>query len=262
MTSQSSASVTVTTWQYTPTTPGPGLFCSDVGHGDHEVRLQLTSPLGNRPLFLRGTDGPRPVLLLGATPASDPRGSGLAPAHPTSGEICLQDHCVAITDSQLLRDSAAAVDSALPVRPGGGSCSDAGRTDNVDRTYVVRFTVDGRTGPRIAVPLGCSPLGVIGAPERYGFPSGTADTLRIAYDQQITPENHCLGIGGPSGGPVTKDYVGLTLVQAQARATATNNDILRIAGQDGTCVGVVRDHVINRVNVYLEHGLITAAKSF
>lgn len=61
---------------------------------------------------------------------------------------------------------------------------------------------------------------------------------------------------------MTKDYVGLTLEQAKQRANSTNNDGIRIAGCDGKCAGIVRDHVINRVNIYLENGIVTASKSF
>ena len=63
-------------------------------------------------------------------------------------------------------------------------------------------------------------------------------------------------------GPETKDYAGLTLEQAQQRAVATNNDVIRVAGRDGACTGIVRDHVINRVNLYLQNGVVTAAHSF
>ena len=80
--------------------------------------------------------------------------------------------------------------------------------------------------------------------------------------QQISPENRCLGIGGPSGGPETKDYIGLTLPLAEQRAVKTNNDLIRVAGRDGRCAGIMRDHLINRVNLYLENGVVTAAHSF
>ena len=253
--------VTLATWEYRPAPPPGDLACGGTGVADREVRLALREPLAARPVLIAGQA--RPVRLLGATPASDPTGSGLAPAAPDGMQVCLDGTCVQVGDAALRTAAAAAVNSALPVRP-GGSCSDAGRTDNPARarTYVVQFQDAGESGPRLEVPLGCTPLGVIGERARFILDEGGADAVRIAFDQQISPETQCLGIGGPSGGPVTKDYVGLTLEQAERRALATDNDGIRTAGQDGTCVGIVRDHVINRVNVYLEDGVITAAKSF
>ena len=131
-----------------------------------------------------------------------------------------------------------------------------------DRTYLVRFAAYGRTGSEIEVPLGCAPVRAPDAYDEYALDSGGADFVHIAYDQQIYPDNLCLGIGGPSGGPETKDYLGLTLEQAQRRAVATDNDVVRVAARDGACTGIVRDHVIHRVNVYLQDGVITAAHSF
>lgn len=257
--SESDDEVVLATWRYTPEQTSQTLSCDDLGRGDRMARLQLDEPLGDRTLRIEGRDGPSPVLLL--TADGEPVMADLAPADPDSAEICLDDRCVTATDSQLLRMAAEAINRALRVRPGDG-CSDRGRTDNVDRTYLVKFVDGGRTGPRIEVPLGCSPIRAPGGYEEYAVDAGGADVVRIAYDQQISPENKCLGIGGPSGGPETKDYVGLTLEQAEQRAAATNNDVIRVAGQDGVCTGIVRDHVINRVNVYLENGVVTGAHSF
>lgn len=254
--------VVLATWRYTPappSTPSTEAFaCAGVGHGDRTVRLRLDRPLGDRPLLIAGREGPSQVLLLG--PDGEPVRADLAPDAPDSAEICLDGDCAVQTDRGLLQQAAAAVDRAQEVRP-GQECSDGDRP-YVDRTYRVRFTDDGRTGPALDVPLGCAPLGVVGEPRRFADDVGGPDEVRIAYDQQIEPETQCLGIGGPSGGPPTKDYVGLTLAQAQQRAEATHNDVVRVAGRDGTCEGVVRDHVINRVNVYLVEGVVAAAKSF
>ena len=107
------------------------------------------------------------------------------------------------------------------------------------------------------MPLGCAPIRAPGAYDEYALDSGAADIVRIAYDQQISPDNQCLGIGGPSGAPRPS-----TLEQAQQRAVSTNNDVIRVAGRDGACTGIVRDHVINRVNLYLQNGVVTAAHSF
>ncbi len=250
--------VVLATWRYSPSAPSAEVGCAGVGHGDRTVRLQLERRLGDRALLVEGQPGPRQVLLLDA--AGAPVKADLAPEAPDSAEICLEDDCATQTDRPLLQQAAAAIDRAQRVRP-GQECSDAGR-EHVDRTYLVRFTAGGRTGPQLRVPLGCAPLGVVGEPARYADDVGGPDEVRIAFDQQIEPETQCLGIGGPSGGPPTRDYVGLTLAQAQQRAAATNNDYLRIAGRDGTCTGIVRDHVINRVNVYLEDGVVAASKSF
>jgi hypothetical protein len=258
--SESDNEVTLATWRYTPRQQtGTTVVCYGASQGDRKVRLQLEQALGDRPLRIEGRDGPSPVLLLASD--GEPVMADLAPADPDSAEICLDSRCVTVTDSQLLTMSAEAVNRALRVRP-GDDCSDQGRTDNVDRTYLVRFAAVGRTPPEIEVPLGCAPIRAPGAYDEYALDSGGADIVRIAYDQQIAPDNQCLGIGGPSGGPETKDYVGLTLEQAQQRAVATNNDVIRVAGRDGVCTGIVRDHVINRVNVYLQNGLVTAAHSF
>ena len=258
--SESDNEVTLATWRYTPRQQtGTTVVCNGASQGDRKVRLQLEQALGDRPLRIEGRDGPSPVLLLASD--GEPVMADLAPADPDSAEICLDSRCVTVTDSQLLTMSAEAVNRALRVRP-GDDCSDQGRTDNVDRTYLVRFAAVGRTPPEIEVPLGCAPIRAPGAYDEYALDSGGADIVRIAYDQQIAPDNQCLGIGGPSGGPETKDYVGLTLEQAQQRAVATNNDVIRVAGRDGVCTGIVRDHVINRVNVYLQNGLVTAAHSF
>lgn len=263
---ETASTVTVTAWFYVSATAEPTTVCSLAGRpgpgaAGGETRLQLDRPLADRSLYITGKTGPRLVRLLGPVGSPPPGPSDLAPAVPSSAEMCLDGRCVVVSDPSLLRMSAAGVNETVPVR--SGPCSDAGRTDNVGRTIYVRFTADGRTGPRIEVPLGCSPLGVVDAPERYANFYGTGtDVIRIAYDQQISPDTQCMGIGGPSGGPVTKDYVGLTLAQAEDFAESTNNDYIRIAGRDGTCVGIIRDHVINRVNVYLENGVVTAAKSF
>lgn len=251
--------VVLATWRYTPEPKQPELFCAGVGHGERTVRLQLDEALGDRPLRIEGRDGPSAVLLLASD--GEPVTADLAPADPDSAEICLDGRCVTATDGQLLKMAAEAVNRAVRVRP-GDDCSDSGRTDNVDRTYLVRFVKAGTPEPQIEVPLGCAPIKAPGGYDEYALDSGGPDVVRIAYDQQISPDNQCLGIGGPSGGPETKGYVGLTLDQAEQRAAATNNDVIRIAGRDGACTGIVRDHVINRVNVYLESGVVTAAHSF
>ena len=258
--SESDNEVTLATWRYTPRQQtGTTVVCYGASQGDRKVRLQLEQALGDRPLRIEGRDGPSPVLLLASD--GEPVMADLAPADPDSAEICLDSRCVTATDGQLLKMAAEAVNRALRVRA-GDDCSDQGRTDNVDRTYLVRFAAVGRTPPEIEVPLGCAPIRAPGAYDEYALDSGGADIVRIAYDQQIAPDNQCLGIGGPSGGPETKDYVGLTLEQAQQRAVATNNDVIRVAGRDGACTGIVRDHVINRVNVYLRKGVVIAAHSF
>lgn len=51
------------------------------------------------------------------------------------------------------------------------------------------------------MPLGCSALRVVGDDREFAFDSGVPDVVRIPYDQQISPGNDCLGIGGPSGAP-------------------------------------------------------------
>lgn len=252
--------ITLATWRYTPEHTG-SLDCAGVGHGDRTVRLDLQRPLGDRPVAIDGRNGTSLVYLLAPGPDGGFITADLAPADPSSAEICLDQRCVTVTDRPLLRMSAEAINRALRVRA-GDECSDAGRNDNVDRTYRVRFATPDGPGVPIDVPLGCSPVRVAGGYEEYALDSGGPDVIRIAYDQQISPDNQCLGIGGPSGGPETKDYVGLTLEQAEQRAAATNNDVIRIAGRDGACTGIVRDHVINRVNIYLEDGIVTAAHSF
>lgn len=258
---ETSRSVEIATWEYRlPPTGGGVRSCDGVGVQDREVRLQLAAPLGERRLWIAGVPGDRPVLLLARDAADDPTGADLAPADPAGLEVCLDGRCVEVADLGLRQLAAAAVNSGLPVRP-GGACSDEGR-EHVDRTYVVTFRTPDAVGPRLLVPLGCTPMSVEGDDRRFLLDSGAADAVRIAHDQQISPQTQCLGIGGPSGGPPTKDYVGLTLAEAERRAQATDNDVVRIAGRDGTCVGLVRDHVINRVNVYLEDGVVTAAKSF
>lgn len=258
---QTAIAVTLATWRYTPRETPPELVCARGGYGDGTVRLQLDEPLGQRTLLIAGRQGPSRVLLLQAGSNGGPIPFNMTPASPDAAQICLQDRCVTVTDQALLTMSAAALNRALQVRP-GDECSDAGRTDNVNRTYQVRFGNAGDIGPRVQVPLGCSTLRVVGDDREFALESGGPDVVRIAFDQQISPDNDCLGIGGPSGGPSTRDYVGLTLEQAEQRANGTNNDVIRIAGRDGTCVGIVRDHVINRVNIYLENGIVAASKSF
>lgn len=263
--SQTRKSVTVAMWRYTPQNAASEVSCSKgslarfVSRQPPLVRLALRKPLGQRQVRITGRPGTSPVLVLSAQ--GEPVEANLAPPNPDSARICLAGSCTTVTDKQLLAMSAQAINSAVEVRP-GRSCSDAGRTDNVHRTYDVRFFLAGHQGPAFEVPLGCTPIRVAGGAREFTPRDGGPDVVRIAYDQQITPANQCMGIGGPSGGPVTQDYVGLTLRQAQVRAELTKNDFIRIAGRNGTCAGIVRDHVINRVNVYLEHGVVTASKSF
>lgn len=254
--SQTSDEVVLATWRYTPEQKSEVLSCDAIGRGDRTARLQLDEPLDDRALRIEGRPSESSVLLLDRTGAAVP--FGLAPVDAKPAEVCLEQRCVTVTDEPLLRMVAETLNRAVRVRA-GDPCSDAGRTDGVDRTYLVRF---GSTGLQVEVPLGCAPLHVVGSKQEYALDAGGPDVVRIAYDQQISPENMCLGIGGPSGGPESKGYVGLTLEEAERRAIATNNDVLRVAGRDGVCTGIVRDHVINRVNVYLEDGIVVAAHSF
>jgi hypothetical protein len=62
----------------------------------------------------------------------------------------------------------------------------------------------------------------------------------------------------PNSGPDTEGYIGLT--QAEAKQYAAENDqTIRVAGRDGKCFPLTMDYRTDRVNLYLEDGVVIAA---
>ncbi len=81
--------------------------------------------------------------------------------------------------------------------------------------------------------------------------------------QPSNQPNPCLGdpVGKqtpPNSAPQTDGYLGLT--QPEAKQYATEQDqTIRIAGRDGECFALTMDYRDNRVNLYLEDGVVVAA---
>ena len=73
----------------------------------------------------------------------------------------------------------------------------------------------------------------------------------------------CLAEGGASrpsdASPETDSYHGLT--QGEAKRYASEHDqTTRVAGRDGQCYPLTMDYRANRVNIYLENGVVVAAQ--
>lgn len=74
--------------------------------------------------------------------------------------------------------------------------------------------------------------------------------------------NPCIGEGGPTEAPDsepdTAPYLGLT--EQDASDLAKDNGLtLRVAGRDGECFALTMDYRVDRVNVYLDDAVVTAA---
>lgn len=99
--------------------------------------------------------------------------------------------------------------------------------------------------------VGCGDQDPDSASTPSATPSGDAST-----------SNPCLGAGGPAdapdSGPDTDQYLGLSEQEADDLAQ-DNGFTLRVAGRDGECFALTMDYRQDRVNVYLDDDVVTAA---
>lgn len=66
---------------------------------------------------------------------------------------------------------------------------------------------------------------------------------------------------GGSGGPPADAYEGLTLAEAEARASE-QGEVVRVLGADGECNDRIDDLRSDRVSLYLEDGEVVRARRF
>jgi hypothetical protein len=96
-----------------------------------------------------------------------------------------------------------------------------------------------------------------------GDPTPSTSAATPAQSEPSNQPNPCIGdpVGKqtpPNSGPETDGYLGLSTPEAKQYA-AEQNQTIRIAGRDGECFALTMDYRDNRVNIYLENGVVVAA---
>jgi hypothetical protein len=91
---------------------------------------------------------------------------------------------------------------------------------------------------------------------------GLTEGLPPPSPRPSVASNPCLPEGGPEVPPdvqaLTDEYIGLSAPAAKQLA-AEQERTTRIAGRDGECFALTMDYRSDRVNLYLEDGLVVAA---
>jgi hypothetical protein len=85
--------------------------------------------------------------------------------------------------------------------------------------------------------------------------TAASTTTTVAPAPPATSSRPCIA----ETAPAVRDYVGLTLAAAQAKARGERR-IVRVVGADGVCSLVTMDYSLQRVDVYLVHGVVAAAQ--